>query len=69
MIYELYQNLGPLRSILKAPEHKSLGGGQNLPPPVQSRVNKDVQKTGKNERNFEKNLIFFIYKTNSNYQI
>ena len=31
--YELYQNLGPLRSILRAPEHKMLGGVQCAPPP------------------------------------
>ena len=35
----MYQNLGPLRSIIRAPEHKMLGGGgHNVPPPVQSRV-------------------------------
>ena len=38
MKYELYQNLGPLRSILRAPEHKMLGGGTMCPPPLQSRV-------------------------------
>ena len=31
--YELYQNLGPLKSILRAPEHKMLGGGTMYPPP------------------------------------
>ena len=38
MKYELYQNLGPLRSILRALEHKMPGGGRICPPPVQSRV-------------------------------
>ena len=33
MKYELCQNLGPLRSILRAPEHKMLGGGTMCPPP------------------------------------
>ena len=31
--YELYQNLGPLRSILRAPEHEMWGGGRIPPPP------------------------------------
>ena len=31
--YELYQNLGPLRSILRVPEHKMLGGKTMCPPP------------------------------------
>ena len=35
--YELYQNLGPLRSILRALEHKMPGGAESAPP-VQSTV-------------------------------
>ena len=30
--YELYQNLGPLRSILRAPEHEMAGGAESAPP-------------------------------------
>ena len=41
--YELYPNLGPLRSISRAPEHKMPGGGQNLPPPL-SQVGLNMEK-------------------------
>ena len=44
MKYELYQNLGPLRSILRAPEHNVPGGDIIAlpPPPIQSRANKHL---------------------------
>ena len=43
IIYELCQYLGSIRSLWKAPEAKTLGGGVGgaMSAPLQSRVNKD----------------------------
>ena len=46
IIYELCQHLGSLRSLLKAPETKTLGaegGGTECPPPLQSRVKDHIK--------------------------
>ena len=46
IIYELCQHLGSLRSLWKAPETKTLGGGgTKCPPPVQSKVKMNFQVT------------------------